>query len=249
MAPWSLLIALRSCTINGSTAMRSLLFVSFLLLLSLNLSSQALSLGAGVSLGYYIPDQVPAFGRNGYPDHIYPELSLRAQLQLSKRFLLGVSISQFTRRERFDCIYFPGPEDALRNLGPPINNAQFGCPSSSDTKIYMMDADLLVWYQLLSRPKYEVYFGAGVGPVLLLDRKTTVTDNQSGESQLFPDTEPGLVVWDWFTFRTGLSVARNISPKVKALARLDYRSEGGWFEQNTFSIGLDFLYRIGQLRE
>lgn len=226
----------------------SLKFIYFLLLVVIfahdNATAQSrFSVGVSTALDYTTPPEIPRYNSLGYGDQLGFRYGIKAMVRLSQRLSFGIVLDAYRRKENFDCVYFPTPNNPPQGAYHVIvNNPDYECQFSSKTKISFLEIPLLVQYDLVRREQLVIFIEAGVGYHISRNRKTKLTDLQT--NAITEEQYKSFFTWSRYTPRLSVGVAKDLSPKLTLAGTLLYKADNYSFNYSTWGLGTTLYYHL-----
>lgn len=225
--------------------MKQLLIVFAILFIDIDFtySQSNITIGTIVSLDYVRTPKLPEYRSSGYENQVSFRYGLKSELSIKKRFRIGLSVEKYSRRECFDCVYFPERDNLpIVPDRPLINKPEYGCQYQTETKITFMEIPISLSYNILRRPELLLYAEIGYSPQFILGRDISRRDLQTSETSKHVENENYLSSLE--STRISLGIEKDISSRMVFNAFIAYRLDTFGFKYETIGLGVNVLYKI-----
>jgi len=206
-----------------------------------------ISPGISTSVDYFTSSEFPKYLGSGSSKQINIRNGIFLRFDFSKKLSAGFGVETYRRDESFDCIYFPSANDSLPTLTPLVNNAEYGCGSTSNATTSFLEVPIFVEYRFYYRNNLVIYSSIGIGPQIVFNRSVVITDNASqvAEDINLPASETSFInSWTKPRFSTG--IRSKLIDRVLFDIFTEFRTDRIDFINNTYSLGLKISYSLIQ---
>ena len=195
-----------------------------------------------ISLDYFTTQDRARFQSQGYPNQVFMKIGVGANINISKRIFVGMNFEYYARREKFDCMYFIGPDDPpMPSLIVFIDNPNYACQFRGDSLIDYLDIPLMIGYDFFKTNTLTLFTSIGIGPQIVLKRTSSYINNQTNE-MMHQNSNDKPYVLSNKTSRCKIGIEKIISSKLTLISSIEFKTDEFKFINNTFGINTAIGY-------
>lgn len=169
--------------------------------------------------------------------------SLKLVLVVAGRFDIGVGFGYHARPVMVDCLFWPGPDDPVAQVGPgPVIEPDQPCTHRAEGKVRFYEAPLFFGYGLINREQFRLSAGLQAN---LWSRKTTEIDYMPvGSRPEFATRSAGASRNPWKYHGIWLNAEREVFNRGRLLLGLAFRADDFSYRRTRVGLNLGLQYLL-----